>query len=141
MELSPGVLRSGGAAPLDDRPGCGGPPPSRRVAAIVDFTDSPPVLRCCGDEDRTTQSLRRAALTRAFSATSDVVVDLTALKFADASLMLDLAMVARRLRQAGRSIVLRGAQPDIQTLIELVGLHRLPGVRVEPAAAWSSTGA
>lgn len=94
------------------------------------------MLRCCGDEDRTTQSLRRTALTRAFSATADVVVDLTALRFADASLMLDLAMVARRLRQAGRSIVLRGAQPDIQTLIELVGLHRLPGVRVE-AAVWS----
>ena len=94
------------------------------------------MLRCCGDEDRTTQSLRRTALTRAFSATSDVVVDLSALKVADTSLMLDLAMVARRLRKAGREIVLRGAQPDIQTLIELVGLHRLPGVRVE-SAAWS----
>ncbi len=45
--------------------------------------------------------------------------------------MLDLAMLARRLRVRGRMIRLRGAQPQIMTLIEMVGLHRLPGVRVE----------
>ena len=60
---------------------------------------------------------------------SDVVVDLTDLAFADASLMLDLAMLARRLRKNGRAMVLRGAQPQIQRLIELVGIDRLPGVR------------
>jgi anti-anti-sigma regulatory factor len=60
-----------------------------------------------------------------------VIVDLTELVFADSSLMLDLAMVARRLRVRGRSIRLRGAQPQITTLIELVGLQRLPGVRLE----------
>jgi anti-anti-sigma regulatory factor len=60
-----------------------------------------------------------------------VVVDLTELAFADSSLMVDLAVLARRLRVRGRSIRLRGAQPQIMTLIELVGLHRLPGVRLE----------
>jgi anti-anti-sigma regulatory factor len=45
--------------------------------------------------------------------------------------MLDLAMVARRLRARGRGILLRGAQPQIRMLIEVVGLHRLPGVRIE----------
>jgi anti-anti-sigma regulatory factor len=75
-------------------------------------------------------------MTRAFRAQADVVVDLSELVFADASLMIDLAMVARRLRAHGRAILLRGAQPQIKTLIELVGLHRLPGVRIEgPAAA------
>jgi anti-anti-sigma regulatory factor len=65
-----------------------------------------------------------------------VIVDLTELAFADASLMLDLAMLARRLRAHGRAILLRGAQPQIRTLIELVGLHRLPGVTLEgPATA------
>jgi anti-anti-sigma regulatory factor len=66
-----------------------------------------------------------------------VVVDLSELVFADASLMLDLAIVARRLRSHGRSLLLRGAQPQIRTLIEIVGLHRLPGVRFEgqPALA------
>jgi anti-anti-sigma regulatory factor len=65
-----------------------------------------------------------------------VVVDLTELVFADPSLMLDLAMLARRLRARGRKILLRGAQPQIRTLIELVGLHRLAGVRLDgPAAA------
>jgi anti-anti-sigma regulatory factor len=50
--------------------------------------------------------------------------------------MLDLAMVARRLRQAGRRMTLRGAQPQIQRLVEMVGLHRLPGVFAEwPALA------
>ncbi len=60
-----------------------------------------------------------------------MVVDLSELVFADSSLMLDLAMLARRLRVGGRTILLRGAQPQIMTLIELVGLHRLPGVRIE----------
>lgn len=48
--------------------------------------------------------------------------------------MLDLAMVARRLRTQGRTLSLCRAQPQITTLIELVGLDRLPGVRVEGAA-------
>jgi anti-anti-sigma regulatory factor len=47
--------------------------------------------------------------------------------------MVDLAMLARRLRAHGRAILLRGAQPQIRTLIELVGLHRLAGVRVDGA--------
>ena len=49
--------------------------------------------------------------------------------------MLDLMMVSRRLRKAGRRLILRGAQPDIRRLIEYVGLHRLPGVHVLPAPA------
>ena len=67
-----------------------------------------------------------------------MIVDLSELVFADTSLMLDLAMIARRLRTHGRVILLRGAQPQIKTLIEIVGLHRLPGVRFEgPAAAFA----
>lgn len=62
-----------------------------------------------------------------------MVVDLSELVFADPSLMLDLAMIARRLRRRGRALRIRGAQPQIQTLIELVGLHRLAGVRLEAA--------
>ncbi len=84
-----------------------------------------------GDEDRATQSFRRQAITRALRAQTDVIVDLTELVFADASLMLDLAMLARRLRRRGSQILLRGAQPQIRTLIELVGLHRLAGVRLD----------
>ena len=65
-------------------------------------------------------------------------MDLTELVFADASLMVDLAMLARRLRAHGRAILLCGAQPQIRTLIELVGLHRLPGVRFDgPAPAFA----
>jgi anti-anti-sigma regulatory factor len=65
-----------------------------------------------------------------------VVVDLSDLVFADASLMLDFAMLARRLRTHGRALKIRGAQPQIRTLIEIVGLHRLPGVKLEgPATA------
>jgi anti-anti-sigma regulatory factor len=85
-----------------------------------------------------TQGRRRQALSRAIRAQTDVVVDLSELVFADTSLMLDLAMIARRLRRHGRALLLRGAQPQIKILIELVGLHRLPGVRVEgPAAAFA----
>ncbi len=64
------------------------------------------------------------------------MVDLSQLVFADTSLMVDLAMLARRLRRQGGMISLRGPQPQIRTLIELVGLHRQPGVRLEgPAEA------
>ncbi len=49
--------------------------------------------------------------------------------------MLDLAMLARRLRKAGMQLVLQGAQPDISALIAYVGLHRLSGVLVVPAPA------
>jgi anti-anti-sigma regulatory factor len=65
-----------------------------------------------------------------------VVVDLTQLVFADSSVMLDLAVLARRLRVRGGTVCLRGAQPQILTLIQTVGLHRLPGVKLEgPAPA------
>lgn len=72
---------------------------------------------------------------RALRSQSDVVVDLSELAFADTSLMLDLASLARRLRRRGRMIHLRSPQPQIVTLIEMVGLHRLPGVTLEVAAA------
>ena len=106
------------------------------LRAIVTFCEEPPILKCSGDEDRATQSLRRTALSRALAVNRDLLVDLTDLSFADTSLMVDLAMVARRLRQAGSLMTLRGAQPQVQRLVELVGLDRLPGVHVErPALA------
>jgi anti-anti-sigma factor len=101
--------------------------------AIVSFDEQPPLLRCSGDEDRSTQSLRRRALSRALNSASDVGVDLSGLVFADSSLMLDLVMVARRLRKHGHRLVLYSAQPQIHRLIELVGIDRLPGVVVEQA--------
>ncbi len=68
-----------------------------------------------------------------------MIVDLTELKFADASLMVDLAVLARRLRARGRAVRLRGPQPQIQTLIELLGIDNLPGVELvssRPPRAW-----
>jgi anti-anti-sigma factor len=73
-------------------------------------------------------------MTRAIRAESDVVVDMSALVFADSSLMLDLAALARRLRAGGRALRLHGAQPQVLKLIELVGLHRLPGVNLDDAS-------
>jgi anti-anti-sigma factor len=93
------------------------------------------VLRCVGDEDRASQFRRRRSFARARCCPSELVVDLSELSFADASLMLDLAMLARRLRQRGARLRLRGAQPQVLTLIELVGLHRLHGIQLEPHPA------
>jgi anti-anti-sigma factor len=105
------------------------------LLVIVSFDEQASVLRVAGDEDRATQSLRRRALSRALcSPREDVTVDLSELSFADSSLMLDLAMLARRLRLAGRRLVLHGAQPDIQKLIRFVGIDRLPGVLVAAPA-------
>jgi anti-anti-sigma regulatory factor len=46
--------------------------------------------------------------------------------------MLDLAVLAQRLRAHGKALRLGGPQPHIRALIELVGLDRLPSVAVEP---------
>src|SRR5918997_1262838 len=109
-------------------------PPARRRSnfqRIVSLDEHAFVLRVCGDEDRATQGLRRTALSRALAlCRSDLTVDLSDLQFADSSLMLDLAMLARRLRTTGKCLRIHGARPHIQRLIELVGLDRLPGVMV-----------
>ncbi len=78
--------------------------------------------------------MRRQALLRALKAERDVVVDLSGLAFADTSLMLDLAMLARRLLARGLLLLLRGAQPQIEALIQRVGLNRLAGIRIVGAA-------
>jgi anti-anti-sigma regulatory factor len=75
-----------------------------------------------------TQSLRRGAFARALKATGDVVVDLSQLVFADASLTFDLAILAQRLRKQGRRLLLRDPQPQIAKLFELVGLSSQPGI-------------
>ncbi len=106
-----------------------------RFQRIVTWDSTSFVLRCWGDEDRATQGRRRGAISRALKASADVVVDLGGLDFADPSLMVDLAMLARRLRRRGAELWLRGAQPQITRLIELVGLHRLHGVRLDGGAA------
>jgi anti-anti-sigma regulatory factor len=52
--------------------------------------------------------------------------------------IVDLACLAQRLRAQGRTLWLAGAQPHIRRLIESVGLHRLPAVRLAgPAPAYS----
>jgi anti-anti-sigma factor len=106
-----------------------------RFLRIVTWDDTSFVLRCWGDEDRATQGRRRGALARALKATTDVVVDLAGLEFADASLMVDFAMLSRRLRRRGGGLWLRGAQPQVSRLIEVVGLHRLDGVRLDGGSA------
>jgi anti-anti-sigma regulatory factor len=67
-----------------------------------------------------------------------VTVDLHELAFADSSLMVDLAVLARRQRVQGRQLRLHDPQPQVRAVIEVVGLHRLPGVKlvgVAPALA------
>jgi anti-anti-sigma factor len=100
------------------------------VAVIVSFDEEQAILRIAGDEDRTTSGRRRRPLSVAFKATRDVIVDLTDLRFADPSLMIDLACLAQRLRAQERVLWLSGAQPGVRRLIETVGLDRLPAVRL-----------
>jgi anti-anti-sigma regulatory factor len=73
-------------------------------------------------------------MSRALTVTSDVRVDLHELHFADASLIVDLVMIASRLRKLGCRMILDGPQPQVWQLIEVVGMHRLPGVTVESRA-------
>src|ERR1700750_2763867 len=102
-------------------------------------------------------------MVRALRAQTDVVVDLSELAFADSSVMLDLAVLARRLRARGREILVSGAQPQVLSavqqggrlgpaareflvrarqpqvlaLIKQVGLHRLPAGRFRPSPAFA----
>lgn len=71
---------------------------------------------------------------RAIKAHTDIVVDLDELSWADVSLMLDFVTLARRLRVQSLTLVLRDPQPQISALLELVGLDRVPGVRIERSA-------
>jgi anti-anti-sigma factor len=95
---------------------------------LVSFDPHQSVLVVSGEEDRVTSGRRRRALSSALRATSDVIVDLRELTFADSSLMVDLAVLARRLRAEGRRLRLDGAQPHIRRLIELMGLDKQPAV-------------
>lgn len=76
-------------------------------------------------------------MARALAAPGDVTVDLRELAFTDTSLMVDLAMLSNRLRRRGRQLRLLGPKPQTMSMIEHVGLHRLPGVHIDggPAAA------
>jgi len=98
---------------------------------IVSFDAQLAVLRIEGDEDRSTSGRRRRSFSAAFGSTRDVIVDLSNLRFADASLMIDLACLAQRLRLQGQTLWISEPQPNIRTLIETVGLHRQPAVRVQ----------
>jgi anti-anti-sigma factor len=101
-----------------------------RFPPIVSFDEQIGVLRVTGDEDRSTSGRRRRPFSAAIKATRDVIVDLSELDFADSSLMIDLAVLAQRLRAHGLTLSLRHPQPHVRQLIELVGLHRLPSVLV-----------
>ena len=101
------------------------------MPAIVTFDPHLSVLRVAGDEDRTTSGRRRRAISAAITHSRDVVVDLADLHFADASVMIDLAVLAQRLRPQHRVLRLCHPQPHIHTLIEMVGVDRLEAVAVE----------
>jgi anti-anti-sigma regulatory factor len=105
------------------------------LPVIVSFDEQRAILRMTGDEDRTTSGRRRQPLSTALAASRDVVVDLSELEFADASLMIDLACLAQRMRAQGQTVQLRGARPNIQWLIETVGLDRLPAVELASVGA------
>ena len=101
-----------------------------RFPPIVSFDEQLGVLRVTGDEDRSTSGRRRRPISAALTATRDVHVDMSDLDFADSSLMIDLAVLAQRLRARDRTLCLRDPKPHVRQLIELVGLHRLPSVSV-----------
>ena len=88
-----------------------------------------------GEEDRLTSGERRRPISAALNAARDVNVDLSELRMADKSLMLDLAVLAQRLRAEGCEVRLRRPQPYVRTLISVAGLDRLPSVEVVPRLA------
>ena len=114
---------------MASRPSCTSLPP------IVSFDAQQSVLRVTGEEDRSTSGKRRRPISAALKAECDVNVDLSELRLADKSLMLDLAVLAQRLRADGCEMRLRRPQPYVRTLISVAGLDRLPSVEVVPRLA------
>ena len=102
---------------------------------IVSFDAQQAVLHVTGEEDRSTSGERRRPISAALSAARDVNVELSELRMADKSLMLDLAVLAQRLRAEGCEVCLRRPQPYVRTLISVAGLDRLPSVEVVPRLA------
>jgi anti-anti-sigma factor len=98
---------------------------------MVSFDQQLAILSVTGDEGLSTAGDRRRPLSSALRATRDVIVDLSGLRFADSTLMLDLAVLAQRLRKGGATLRLHGAQPQVRFLIEQMGLDRQPAVRLE----------
>ena len=98
---------------------------------MVSFDQKRGVLHVTGDEDASTVSRRRRPISSALSATRDVSVDLSELRFADPTLMLDLAVLAQRLRRGGRILRLRAPQPQVRFLIKQMGLDRQPAVKLD----------
>jgi len=98
---------------------------------MVRFDERLATLSFTGDEDASTVSARRRPLSSALRATRDVVVDLSGLSGADPILMLDLAVLAQRLRTSGRTLRLSGARPQVRFLIEQMGLDRQPAIRLD----------
>jgi len=74
---------------------------------VVLFDAQRSVLVVSGEEDRVTAGRRRREISSALRSAADVLVDLHGLTFADSSLMLDLAMLARR----RRALVVRSSSP------------------------------
>ena len=101
------------------------------VPGIVSFDEQAGVLWVAGDEDRATAGCRRRPISTALRAGRDVLVDLRELRFADSSLVVDLAVLAQHLRREGRQLRLYAPQPHVQRLFEAAGLHRLPAVAFE----------
>lgn len=97
---------------------------------MVSFDQQLGILRVTGDEDASTVSRRRPPLSTALRATRDVVVDLSGLRFADSTLILDLAVLAQRLRKGGAILQLHTPQPQVRFLIERMGLDRQPAVQL-----------
>ena len=97
---------------------------------IVSFDEQLGLLHVSGDEDRTTSGRRRRPLSCALRASRDVIVDLSDLQFADSTLMLDLAVLAQRLRKTGARLLLCAPQPQVRFLIERMGLDRQPAVQL-----------
>ena len=75
-----------------------------RFRRIVSFDEQAGVLRVTGDEDRMTSGRRRRPLSAALRAPRDVIVDLSELRFADPSLMIDLACSPSGCARSGRTL-------------------------------------
>jgi anti-anti-sigma factor len=85
-----------------------------------------------GELDLATVDQVRDALSGAIAAEGPVVIDLRACGFVDSRGIGALVQAALRLRERGRRLTLRGAQPRVMRILEVAGLTRSDLLDVEP---------
>ena len=107
------------------------------VATVYADTDAE--IRLTGELDHANADVFRHHLVSALGRLPrQIVVDLSELTFMDSAGIGEIIRANRLLSSRERGLVIRGANPSVTRLLEMMGIHLI--VRMEPAATNAAAG-